>query len=282
MAKTTHKQPYENNPFFIGLNGLKLFFANAQSVAIYAVVLSVVLVIFSGVSKVIDVVDRSNYVTKSQLEEQNRVDRQAINDFFSQDPARIAVAGVLIASVVFIVVLVMLLLNGVLEYTGARLALGEKVNLMQAFKEVAKDLAGYLWVNIIVVVKIFLWSLLLIVPGIIMAVRYKLAGTVFFAEGKHGNAAVKRSLELTKGAWFTTQAGYSLWNLITFNQIPQLLSPGSSAVLYRQLRDVTDAGEQKPPAHWLSWLTFFVPIALAILFLMFLLLIFVAFAAYGA
>jgi len=279
MAKTnshTKAQPYENNPFNIGLNGLKLFFASAQSVAIYAIVLSVIVFVFNSISNVADLTDTRN---QAQIERQ---DRQAINDFFSQDPGRIAVAGVLIASVLFIVVLVTLVLNGILEYTGARLALGEKVTLKQALKEVMKDLAGYLWVNVVLMVKIFLWSLLLIVPGIIMAVRYKLAGTVFFAEGKRGNAAVKRSAELTKGAWFTTLAGYSLWNLMTFGMIPQLLAPGSSAVLYRQLRDVTDAGGQKPPAHWLSWLTFFVPIALVLMFLSLFILLFVAIAAtYG-
>jgi ABC-type multidrug transport system fused ATPase/permease subunit len=277
-----HTEPYENNPFFIGLNGLKLFFNNAQSVAIYAIILCVVVFVFNAASNVADLANGRHDLSKSQIERQDRADQRAVDDFFSQDPGRIAVAGVLIASIIFIIVLVLLILNGILEYTGARLALGEKVELAQAFKEVIKDLGGYLWVNVIVIVKIFLWSLLLIVPGIIMSVRYKLAGTVFFAEGKHGNAAVKRSLELTKGAWFTTQAGYGLWNLMTFNQIPQLLTPGSSAVLYRQLRDVTDAGEQKPPAHWLSWLTFFVPIALAVVFLLLLLFLFVALSAYGS
>ncbi len=276
MAKTHPKAPvgpYENNPFYIGLNGLKLLFANAQSVAIYAIVLCSLAFVANTVSSIADVVD-----TRSQAQIE-RQDQQALNDFFSQDPGRIAVAGIMIASILFIVVLVTLVLNGILEYTGARLALGEKVGLKQAFKEVMKDLAGYLWVNIVVMVKIVLWSLLLIVPGIIMSVRYKLAGTVFFAEGKRGNAAVKRSAELTKGAWFTTLAGYSLWNLMTFGMIPQLLAPGSSAVLYRQLRDVTDAGQQKPAAHWLSWLTFFVPIALALILLSLFVLLFVAIAA---
>ncbi len=276
MAKThpkAQREPYENNPFYIGLNGLKLFFANAQSVAIYAIVLCSVAFIANTASNIADIVD-----TRSQAQIE-RQDQQAWNDFFSQDPGRIAVAGVIIASALFIVVLVTLVLNGILEYTGARLAHGEKVGLKQAFKEVMKDLAGYLWVNIVVMIKVILWSLLLIVPGIIMAVRYKLAGTVFFAEGKRGNAAVKRSAELTKGAWFTTLAGYSLWNLMTFGMIPQLLAPGSSAVLYRQLRDVTDAGQQKPSAHWLSWLTFFVPIALVLMLLSLFVLLFVAIAA---
>lgn len=276
MAKQ-QVESYENNPFFIGLNGLALFFKNAKSVAIYAIVLSVLALVLNGVRYVTDVfggVDNS----KGHALQQNRAYHQAASDFFAQNPGQLAVAGIIVASIIFLVILVMLLLNGVLEYTGARLALGERVGLKQAFAEVAKELAGYLWVNILMVVKIFLWSLLFIVPGIIMAVRYKLAGTVFFAEGKRGNAAIQRSAELTKGAWFTTQAGYGLWNLITFNQINALTSPGASAILYRQLRDVTDAGERKPAAHWLSWLTFFVPIALTVMLLSLLVLLFIALA----
>ena len=278
MAKThPHQtQPYENNPFNIGLNGLKLFFASAQSVAIYAIVLCAVAFLFNLASNVADVLDGR---TRSQ---QNRADTQAIRDAMSQDTGHLVVGGIVVASVIFLVILVMLVLNGVLEYTGARIALGEKVELKQAFKEVLKDLAGYLWMNIIMVVKLFLWTLLFIVPGVIMAVRYKLAGTVFFAEGKRGNAAVKRSAELTKGAWFTTFAGYGLWSLITFNTIQQLLAPGTNAILYRQLRDVTDAGQDKPSAHWLSWLTFFVPIALVLMFLGLFLLVFALAVSFGS
>lgn len=264
----TPSHPYENNPFFIGLNGLRLFFGSAQSVAVYAIVLAVIAFLYKTAVNVADVLNNSGSPTNY------RTDRQTSYDFVSQDPGRIVVAGIVIASIIFIVILIALLLNGVLEYAGARLALGKKVDLAEAFKEVLKELGGYLWMNIIMFVKIFLWSLLFIVPGIIMAVRYQLAGTVYFAEGKHGNAAIKRSLDLTRGAWFTTFAGYGLWNLMTFNVMPSVLRPGQSAILYRQLRDVTDAGTAKPPAHWLSWLTFFVPIVLMFLFILFFVFIY--------
>lgn len=98
-----------------------------------------------------------------------------------------------------------------------------------------------------------------------MAVRYSLAGTVFFAEGKHGNAAVKRSAQLTKGAWLTTFAGVNLWNMITQGLMTAVLMPGILGILYSQLRDVTDSHEAKPSAHWLSWLTLLVPIAFIVL-----------------
>jgi hypothetical protein len=265
MAKPAHAH-YENNLFYIGLNGLKLFFANAQSVAIYAIVLAVLSFLVGMTSNIIDMVGDINK-TDAQIRASDEAAVESFTTFFQQDAGAFAVVAVVFVTIAFLVIVVSLLLYGVLEYTAARLALGEKVELKTAFKEVGRNLASYVWLYVVMTVKIFLWSLLLIVPGIIMAVRYSLAGTVFFAEGKRGNAAVKRSAELTKGAWFTTYAGFGLWNLITFSQITSLIMPGASALMYRQFRDVTDSGAAKPSAHWLSWLTFFVPLVLAVLFI---------------
>ena len=264
MAKKVTE--YENNPFYIGLSGLQALFTRARGVAVFAIVVSVLALILNVVSTIADSPD-SLTMTEAQLAARDRADQQAVREFFAQDPGQLAVFGVLFASAVFLFVVIWMWLYGTLEYTGARLAAGEKVGLKEALRETGKDLASYIWLYVIMGVKIFLWSLLLIVPGIIMAVRYSLAGTAFFAEGKRGNAAIKRSLELTKGAWFTTFAGYGLWNFITFGMITPLLQPGVNAVLYRNFRYVTDEGLTKPAAHWLSWLAFFVPIAMLMLFI---------------
>ena len=273
MANKQPKVIYENNPFYIGLNGLKLLFANAQSVAIYAIVLSVIAFIVNLISNVIDAVNAINEKPGESMQPMINTAQQA-----PVEMSALLIGGIIVASILFVFFVLFAWAYGILEYTGARLALGEKVTLKQAIREVAKQLASYLFVLVLVFVKIFLWSLLLIVPGIIMAVRYSLATTVFFAEGKHGNAAIKRSLELTKGAWLTTFAGSGLWNLITFSQITALLQPGVNAVLYRQLKDTTDNNETKPTAHWLSWTTLLVPLAFIVLLLVVLVIAIIAFS----
>ncbi len=264
---TTHsKVKYENNPFFIGLHGLQLLFRNAQSVGIFAAVLVGIGVFFNTVTSVIDTVNNMD-----QPQSVTRVEPIANNVDFNIFGLLLVLGFLVLISV--IVVLLFLLPYSVLEYSAAQLALGKKVTLKQAISNVWRNLLGYFWVYIIVIVKLFLWTLLLIVPGIIMAIRYTLAGTVFFAENKRGNAAVKRSAELTKGAWFTTFAGHGLWNLITFGQITPLITPSANAILYRQLKDVTDRGAKKPNAHWLSWLTFFGPIVLSVILIGFFIMI---------
>lgn len=262
---------YENNPFYIGLSGLQLLFRNAQQVGIYAAILAGMAIIFGTIANGIDTINQLNHPEHSYNYSQNIA--LASPDLAGVNLLAVGIVLLISVAVIVVIMAISLLLYGVLEYTAARLAIGEKVELKQAFRAVLKNLLGYLWLYIVMIVKLFLWTLLLIVPGIIMSVRYSLAGTVFFAEGKRGNAAIKRSADLTKGAWFTTFAGFGLWNLITFNQITPLVNPSASAILYRQLKDVTDKGHKKPNAHWLSWLTFFGPIVLMTIFISFVVLL---------
>ena len=268
-TKSQSSEAYENNPFHIGLKGLNLLFNNALSVAI----LGLVLIGVGVLSQFADVALRAGSgewtMTQQQLDRRESKATAEVQQFFANaDTPEYVVLALLIATVAFLAISVNLLIYGIFEYTAARLSEGKMVNLGEAALAALKQLASLLWLATVVIVKVLLWSLLLIVPGIIMAVRYSLSGTVFFREGLRGNAATKRSAEITKGAWFTTFAGQSLWNLMTFGTIQTLLTPGTNAVLYRQLAPLTDANKAKPAAHWLSWVTFFVPIALVVFILL--------------
>lgn len=256
-----HMVNYENNPFNIGLNAIRLVFKKAKNVAIFAVVLSALAFLSNASSNVNDFANTAT-LSPAEIKAQEKADEKAVSEFFAQDPGTIAVIGILGASALFLFIVISLWLYGTFDYTAARLAEGNKVGLKEALVGTGKELASYIWMYIIIFVKVLLWSLLFIIPGIIMAVRYSLAGTVFFAEGKRGNEAVKRSLELTRGAWFTTFASIGLWNIITIGAITYVLQPGVNAQLYRQYVPLTDANEPKPAAHWLSWATLLAPIAI--------------------
>lgn len=258
MAKQIQRN-YQNNPFFIGYDGLVSFFRNAQSVAIYTAITSVSLgFIWFVINVIIQIASEANGTTNEAS--------QPAWQASAASPIEIIV-GVMatfgvIAAFVFIILVIWALLFGVGDYAASQLAQGKKTDLRTSFMVVISRFPSYVWVYVIIVVKVALWSLLFIVPGIIMATRYSLAGTVFFAEGKHGNEAVKRSAQLTKGAWVTTFAGLNLWNMITQGLMTAVVMPGILSILYAQLRETTDAGQPKPPAHWLSWLTLLAPLAL--------------------
>ncbi len=259
--------PYENNPFMIGIEGLKLLFGNARNVGIYSIAMTAGIFVLAFIGYIVLVI--VELATGGSVDTTNQMDVS-----FDIDMAGLIVmtAAWIVGSLLYLAV--SLLLFGPLEYAAAMLAKGKTVGLGEAFKATIANFGAYYWLYILFIVKVFLWSLLLIVPGIIMFNRYVLSGTVFFAEDKRGNAAIKRSSELVKGAWLTTYGGAWIWNIVSQGLAAIVFWPATMAVLYRQLAHVTDASEQKPPAHILSWLIFLVPIGIAVLYLLFMVLLF--------
>ena len=262
--------PYENNPFMIGIEGLKLIFTNAKSVGIYAIVVTSVSfllgILFYIISIIIDLVNDKPDTKNSSVE------------ISTIDPVFAIGIGVLILLGILAYLAISLLLFGPLEHAAAMTAKGKQTTLKESFNATLRQFGPYLWLYILVTIKVLLWSLLFIIPGFIKMNRYILSGTVFFAEGKRGNAAIQRSNQLTKGAWLTTYAGTWIWNIFSQGLTMFVFWPGTMAVLYRQLSLKTDSREQKPPAHVLSWLTLLVPISLAVLYCIAMVLLFLVFA----
>lgn len=245
MPAKSSKKSYENNPFFIATNGITLLFNLAQGVAVMLIILSVV-GLFSG--------------SFGPSDESGST--HAFSDAFSNwgFTEWLFLSGV-VGIIGLALFMVGALFAGVNSYTAARIAYGDDVSIRTAFSEAFDKLWSFIWLQIIIFVKVLLWSLLFIVPGIIMAVRYSLANVAFFDDTKNlrGNAAIKESLRLTQGAWMTTYAAHALFNLLTLGVISSLVDTGINAVLYRQYQE---AGKKKPAAHWLSWLALVLPFVL--------------------
>lgn len=259
--KTAHA--YINNPFMITVKGLEWMFNRAKSI-------SILLLILSLLGAVGNYGFRSMQPTNFDQDQQQLTEEQTkVFNNFTHAVQSITLEqwlgiGVLVLLVLLVVLFIGFWLKGAADFAAAQLAKGKTITIRQALGGSWRRLGSYAWVQIIVGVKVFLWSLLLVVPGIIMAVRYSLAGTAFFAEDDlKGNAAVKRSLALTKNAWTTTFATLGLFNLVTLGLVSSLVDIANNSVLYRQF---ADAGETKPAAHWLSKLI----LTLAIIFLVFM------------
>lgn len=263
MAKTTTNskpKPYENNPFFVATNGLDLLFKRAQSVGIALAILAA-LSFLSSVPSLFT--NSSGDTSTTQTASQQQAEAQKFADAIAAIPLEVwLIAGSIGLLILLIVITVGIVIRGVADFTSAQLANGKDVTLSEAFRSVFSNFWGYTWVMVVVGVKVFLWTLLFIIPGFVMAYRYSLSGVAFFENKLRGNAATKHSAALTKGAWLTTYASQNLLNLLTFGAIAYLLAPGTNGVLYRQL---TDAGKVKPKAHVLSWLTLIIPFVLLVL-----------------
>lgn len=255
--KSTVKK-YENNPFFVATSGLELLFEKGRSVAIALVVLSVVAA-FNTISDF----TFPDFMNQPQNNELVTKEIENLTQNITSIPAEVWVLGSFLAVVALIfVILFAIIVRGVSDYAASQLAQDKTATLTEALRAVFERFWSYVWVIVIVSVKTFLWSLLLIVPGIVMAYRYSLAGVSFFSGKGKGDEAVQHSSQLVKGAWLTTYASTTLFGIVTLGLIEPLIAPSANAILYRQLNAVRT---KKPKAHILSWLTLLLPLVLMIL-----------------
>jgi len=264
MATKTAPTAYENNPLFIATKGLELLFKNGISIAI-------LLLAFIGLNYLASI--PAAFVSPAADTDSGP---EQTTDIAPLPPEVLATILGVVAVVVLVCLFIGIVIRGVMDYSAARLAKGAQVNIGEALGAVFSHFFGYTWVLIIVAVKTFLWSLLFIVPGIIMSVRYSLAGVSYFDKKLTGNTAVKDSLALTKGAWLTTYAAQSLLPILTLGALQGLTVPGTTAILYRQYNAL--GKKTKPAAHIASWLTLILPIVFVIVAVGFVVTLFIALA----
>ncbi len=268
QTNTDANSSYENNPLFVATKGIDLLFKKALSVGILFAILSA-LSVLGGVpsSFTSPATDQPAAPAPGTAEYADSGSNNFLNAISNVSIEMWLFIALIVLVVLGLVIFVATIFQGVTDVTSSKLSRGESITFTDAFKEVFSNIWGYLWVLIVMNVKIFLWTLLLIIPGIIMAVRYSLSGVVYFDKKLKGNASVKESSRVVKGAWLTTFASQNLLNMLTLGFIAPLLTPGTNAVLYRQLSPLTDT---KPKAHIVSWLTLIIPILLGSLLLLLL------------
>lgn len=248
---------YENNPFFVATNGLDLLFKKAQSVGILMAVLAGVSALASLPYMFMPPAAEPSQPTATDPEAV-AAENEALAHAISNIPTEVwLIGGALVLIIAAVMLAIGIVFRGITDYTSAQLASGKQVTLNDAFRAVFNNFWSYTWVLVMASIKTFLWTLLFVIPGFVMSYRYSLAGVVFFDKALKGGAASTESAALTKGAWLTTFASQNLLNMITLGAIPMLLQPGTNGVLYSQLRT---AGNEKPRAHFLSWLTLLLPI----------------------
>lgn len=105
------------------------------------------------------------------------------------------------------------------------------------FKETKEMFWPYFWISVLTTVFILLWTLLLIIPGIIFSVFYSFAAYAFFFEGKKGREAIRRSTQLVKGYWWPVfgrfcVVGLAAWLVTVVVSIPMYFVPENSSSYY--------------------------------------------------
>ena len=257
-VRNTEFTAYENNPFMVPIDGIRMLFSRAQAIAIIMIAIAALGFIANIVSTIVQAIadnaDKSSSSPSGPMSTNEEISRH-IASIPPETWVIIAIIAVLVVAFLLVGWLVGVYIQSVIDYTSARVAKGHDVSLGDALRGGISRFGAYIWLQIIIATKVILWSLLFIIPGIIMAVRYSLAGLSFYDKNLSARAAVKDSLALTKGAWLTTFASSVLLDFISLGIASTLVKSGAQVRLYGQLDAVTQRGEAKPAAHILSWLT---------------------------
>lgn len=244
---------HKNNPFTIAIDGIGALFTYAKSIAIVIVVLSVLGWLGNAASSAADVLYNNDYST-SQEDTMPFEFPAADTDYNPETIGTVlAVLGVVFLVVLFFILIASFVIYGVTDVAAAAASQHKKVTFGQACSQLFKRFPGYIGLRLLVFVKVFLWSLLFIVPGIIMSVRYSLAGTAYFAKGMKASEAINYSTKITKDNWMTTFASFGWFNLVTLGAVQMLVQTGAQALLFRQFDEIEQSsGRQKLATHALS------------------------------
>lgn len=248
-AAQSHTQPaapqatksageWQNNPFLVDVDGFTKMFTYAKTIAIIFLVLS----ILSALSNAAP--NNPGRTADGEVKVSPQIESIGVEQV-------LVLAGVVSVFVIGFL-LIAIFVTGVSDYAAHAVAQRRKVTLAEACKAVAARFPSYLLLQLLIFAKVLLWTLLFIVPGIIMALRYSLAGTSFFAQKLSPSESIQHSLKLTKDGWMTTFASFGVFNLVTLGVISGVTQPGIQGVLYRQFSAYDKAGIPKPGAHLLS------------------------------
>lgn len=251
---------YTNNPFMVAVNGLNLLFLNAQSVAVLLIVVSLL----------------GHVPNFNKSASDGTFTAPTLNQILAALPLLLSIG--LVAILTWLVVST--IFNGICGYAAARVARGNKTTLKEAAKATFDNFGSLLWLQFLVNIKLLAWSLLLIVPGVIMSVRYTFATTVFFDKKLRGNAAIKRSVALTKKSWITTFASQMVFNAVTFGILSPLVQTATTARLYQQY--IATPIADRPAPHSLSIAAFVLAIFAGLVFLGLAILLAIGFATHGS
>lgn len=220
---------YINNPFTVAVRGLNLLFLHGQNIAILLIVLAVL-----------------NYLPNTNRSAPTQAAMPSLQAAFSALPLIITTGAV----VLVVLLVVAAIINGICGYTTARIARGESVTLSETIKAVCARFGDVLLLQFLLALKLLGWTLLGIVPGVIMSIRYTFAMTILFDKDVTGNAAIKQSVALTRRSWITTFGALTVFNVVTFGIITLLVQTASSAILYRQF--ISTPNDERPAPHGLS------------------------------
>lgn len=242
LTAASSDNSYQNNPFTLALEGIGSLFTYVKPIAIALLVVGLLTFAGNAASTAADIYTANNPEATPSAETSG-------GDF---DMSLLIVTGLIVFAVSVVVFIIVAIFKGAGEVAAAAAANQEKLSFGQTFSRLFARLPGYLLLQLLIIIKVLGWTLLFIIPGIVMSIRYSLAGTAYFARNMSAGQALRHSVSITKGGWITTFGSLGLFNLVTLGALPLLVQTGVQSALFRQFDAYAQKGLQKPGPHGLS------------------------------
>jgi hypothetical protein len=268
MAYTpTPPKKYESNPFILAFQALGRLFDSNAVWAIVIIVFEAIGFFFQGISNL------------ASLSSNSPADPSTSTASNSTPEVSVIIAIVILVFIVVSILVVIgttisVFIQGMFSYVALQSEDGKAVSFSEAFNATLKRFWPLLSAQLLAMLKIFGWSLLFIVPGIIALLKYALLPYLVMADSSITRAgeAHTRIKELTKGR---------LWEVFGVSTVAAIvpvlgsvLGLSGKAALYNQLTHHKD----KPKIHWLNYIGLLL-IAFAIVIITLIVLIIVLVSA---
>lgn len=268
---------YDSNPFTLAFNAFSRFFKTNLGWAIAVLALAFLSFIGQLLNNLLQLAFTPESSSTSTSTSANDLSLGAGSSDTNVAAVIMIVFGVLliVALVIIVASAVSTFISGMLSYVAVQSEKGKKVSFSEAFEATTKRFWRLYFAGLLAGLKIFAWSLLLIIPGIIAAFRYKLLPYVIMndSETKGVKSSHDEAKMLVKGRLMEVFGVATVSSIIPF--VGSLIGLTGNAALYSQLKVYNDAKLEKPKIHWLNYLGFML-LGLVLLFVFLIVLIIAA------
>lgn len=267
MSKNTTNSTlpkYDSNPFTLAFNSFGRLFNTNAGWAIALLVLGIfgfIWQMFGNLLQLAATPESSSSTTRS-VEMADKLPA-ASSAAASSDVNVSAVVLIVIGIVILVSIMVLVFsaigtfINGMFTYVSIKSEEGQKVSFNEAWQETSKRFIRLYLAQLLAGLKIFGWTLLFIIPGIIAAFRYTLLPYVVMGDSRDSKGARTAHAStkiIVKGRLMEVFGIATVAGLIPL--VGDLLRLTGNAALYKQMKTYSDAGAEKPKVHWLNYLGF--------------------------
>lgn len=258
-TKSTVQKDYDSNPFTLAFNSFGKFFKTNIGWAIALVALSVIGFVFELIMNLLQLALSPESSSSSTTSSGDIFGSPSVASSDTNVAAIIMIivgVALIMAVVIVIVSAISTFITGMLSYVTLQSEQGKSVGFSEAWSETAKRFWRLYLASFLATLKIFGWTLLLIIPGIVAAFRYKLLPYVIMADSETTGvgSSHQQTKSLVKGRLMEVFGVATVAGIIPF--VGSILSLTGNAALFTQLKAYSDANLEKPKVHWLNYIGF--------------------------